>query len=140
MREVCMHRPDTGARSCSFAQHPAPWLLASAVALLAACQETPAQPTPADLLRAEQALPRDPQIAQKYARSCHTCHANRASAAPLAGFAAHWEPRLRQEPGVLLTHVREGFKGMPARGFCNDCSDQDFEALTAFMSTPAGKD
>jgi len=108
--------------------------------LLAACQDKPPVPTPADLQRAELATPDDAQLAQKYARSCHTCHANRASTAPLARFAADWQPRLPQGPAVLLGHVRDGFKGMPARGFCNDCSDQDFEALIAFMSTPANKD
>ncbi|MDO9165097.1 MAG: c-type cytochrome [Rhodoferax sp.] len=116
------------------------WGVAGAVALLAACQEAPPVPTSADLQRAEQTLPSDAQLAQKYARSCHTCHANRASTAPLARFAADWRPRLRQGSAVLLGHVRDGFNGMPARGFCNDCSDQDFEALTAFMSTPANKD
>lgn len=116
------------------------WLVAGAVALLAACQEAPPVPTPADLQRAEQTTPSDAQLAQKYARSCHTCHGNRASTAPLTGFAADWQPRLRQGTAVLQGHVRDGYKGMPARGFCNDCSDQDFEALTAFMSTPANKD
>lgn len=116
------------------------WRVAGAVALLAACQEAPPVPTPTDLRRAEQAQPGDAQLAQKYARSCHTCHANRASTAPLARFAADWQPRLRQGPAALLSHVREGYQGMPARGFCNDCSDQDFEALIAFMSTAANKD
>ena len=116
------------------------WTVACAAALLAACQDTPPVPTQADLRRAEQAQPGDAQLAQKYARSCHTCHANRASTAPLARFAADWRPRLPQGPAVLLEHVRDGYKGMPARGFCNDCSDPDFEALIAFMSTPANKD
>lgn len=116
------------------------WLVACSVALLAACQDTPPVPTPADLRRAEQAQPGDAQLAQKYARSCHTCHANRASTAPLTGFAADWHPRLRQGKAVLLAHVRDGYQGMPARGFCNDCSDQDFEALIAFMSTSEKKD
>lgn len=117
------------------------WRIAGAVTLLlAACREAPPVPTRTELQRAEQALPAEPQLAQKYVRSCHTCHANRASTAPLTGFAADWRPRLTQGPAVLLGHVRDGYKGMPARGFCNDCSDQDFEALTAFMSTSANKD
>ena len=33
--------------------------------------------------------------------------------------------------------IRDGFNGMPARGYCNDCSDATYAALIAFMSTSA---
>lgn len=74
-------------------------------------------------------------MAALYERSCRTCHSHQASQAPLAGFVPHWTPRLSQSMPVLVGHVRDGFKGMPARGYCNDCSDQDYEALIRFMST-----
>lgn len=110
-------------------------ILVGALAL-AACSQSIPEPGPGDERAAELARPTYAELAQKYERSCLTCHASIASNAPLTGFVAHWEPRLRKGIPTLVTHVRDGFQGMPARGFCNDCSDQDFEALVVFMSQP----
>ena len=101
--------------------------------LLAACQEQPAEPTPADVLRAEQLRPTDTRLAAIYDRSCVTCHGVR-SAAPLVGFEPAWHKRLAQGMDTLLTHAREGFNGMPAKGLCSDCTDDDLRALIQFMS------
>lgn len=103
------------------------------VGVLAGCHKAPVEPGPADERVAEAARPQDAALAQKYERACMACHAALASKAPLTGFVPQWEPRLQQGLPVLVTHVREGFQGMPARGFCNDCSDQDFAALITFM-------
>ena len=65
--------------------------------------------------------------------ACLTCHATR-SAAPLTGFAPAWKPRLAQGMDVLLAHARDGYKGMPAKGLCSDCTDTDLRGLIAFMS------
>ena len=103
------------------------------VLLLAACQDQPAEPAAADLQRAEQLRPADTRLASIYDRSCVTCHGVR-SAAPLAGFQAAWRKRLDQGMDTLLTHAREGFNGMPAKGLCSDCTDDDLRALIQFMS------
>lgn len=110
-------------------------LLAVLLGTLGACQKAAPVPDVQALRRAEIAQPGDAQLAQKYARSCQTCHSSRVSTAPLTAFAADWQPRLAQGMPTLVAHARDGFKGMPARGFCNDCSDQDFEALILFMSS-----
>ena len=105
------------------------WLLC-----LTACgQDTPAEPTEQDVARAEALRPSNAQLAEKYERACLTCHATR-SAAPLTGFAPGWQPRLKQGMDVMLTHARDGFKGMPAKGLCSDCSDDDLRGLITFMS------
>jgi cytochrome c5 len=106
------------------------------VLVLAACGKGLPEASPADERRAEAARPTDALLAQKYERACLTCHASIVSKAPLTGFAAHWQVRLQQGIPTLVAHVRDGFQGMPARGFCNDCSDQDFAALIVFMSQP----
>lgn len=114
-----------------------PWpcaVLAGAV-LLAACSGPADTPDAQAIAHAQQVLPQDASVAALYERSCRTCHSQQASQAPLAGFVPHWTARLVQGMPVLVGHVREGFKGMPARGYCNDCSDQDYEALIRFMST-----
>lgn len=85
-------------------------------------------------------MPKDANVAALYQRSCYACHVNAGSRAPLTGDAKAWEPRLAQGMDQLLTHVIEGFGGMPPLGLCMDCSAEDFQALIEFMATaPAAK-
>ncbi|MES2090330.1 MAG: c-type cytochrome [Pseudomonadota bacterium] len=100
---------------------------------LAACQAPPSPPTAQDVSRAETLRPADAALAAIYERSCLSCHST-VSAAPLTGFAAAWAPRLEQGMDVLVSHARDGFKGMPAKGLCNDCSDDDLRHLIQFMT------
>ena len=102
-------------------------------ALLCACSASKQEPDTAALQRAQAARPHDPQLAERYERSCMVCHAVRGSGAPLAGFAPHWNARLAQGMDQLLKHASDGFNAMPARGQCNDCSLDDLRALTQFM-------
>jgi cytochrome c5 len=107
----------------------------TALALLAGCHGgKPAEPSAQDLARADTLRPADTQLASLYERSCLSCHGVR-SAAPLTGFAPAWAPRLAQGMDMLLTHARDGFNGMPAKGLCSDCSDTDLRGLIHFMST-----
>lgn len=109
-------------------------LCAAALLCLTACgNDKPAGPTEQDVARAEVLRPTDTQLAEKYERACLTCHATR-SAAPLTGFAPAWQARLSQGMDVMLAHARDGFKGMPAKGLCSDCSDADLLGLITFMS------
>ncbi|MDO9235471.1 MAG: c-type cytochrome [Aquabacterium sp.] len=104
------------------------------ISLLLACTEaTPRAPTDAEVLQAEALRPAKPQLAAKYERSCLGCHGIRG-AAPLTGFAPAWVPRLTKGPEVLLAHARDGFNGMPAKGLCSDCTDDDLRDLIQFMS------
>lgn len=106
---------------------------------LCACSASPEKPGAADLQRAQASRPGDPQLAERYERSCMACHAVPASGAPLTGFAPDWERRLAQGMDQLLRHTAEGFNAMPARGQCNDCSPDDLRALTQFMSAKAAQ-
>lgn len=109
-------------------------LCAGLLAILAACgTDQPVEPTEQDVARAETLRPTDARLAEQYERACLTCHATR-SAAPLTGFAPAWTPRLAQGMEVLVAHARDGYKGMPAKGLCSDCSDTDLRGLIAFMS------
>ncbi|HEX5360747.1 MAG TPA: c-type cytochrome [Fluviicoccus sp.] len=76
----------------------------------------------------------DPGIEAKYGKSCVTCHGSGVLNAPRKGDRAAWAPRLQQGMSVLVGHVKGGFRNMPAKGLCNDCSDADYEALIQFMS------
>ena len=103
-------------------------------ALLAGCQGAEdAQPSDADVARAESLRPPDSTLATKYERTCLVCHSARRGA-PLAGFPPAWAKRVKQGEKVLLDHVRDGFNGMPARGLCTDCSDDELRSLIRFLS------
>jgi cytochrome c5 len=73
-------------------------------------------------------------IEVKYGKACATCHGAGVLGAPKKGDDAAWQPRLKQGTDVLLSHVKNGYKNMPAKGLCNDCSDADYIALINYMS------
>ena len=69
-----------------------------------------------------------------YNRTCAACHAGQLPQAPQAGDRAAWEPRLAQGMEILVGHVTQGFKAMPPRGLCMDCSAEDYQAIIQWMS------
>ena len=73
-------------------------------------------------------------IEAKYGKACATCHGAGVLGAPKKGDSTAWEPRLKQGSETLLSRVVNGYKNMPAKGLCNDCSDDDYIALIKFMS------
>jgi len=76
---------------------------------------------------------------QTYQRFCISCHASGISGAPPIGNAQAWAPRLAQGEAVLLQHTIEGMAsaGMPPRGMCVACTDQELKDAIHYMSTPA---
>ncbi|QFT54957.1 Cytochrome c5 [Microbulbifer sp. THAF38] len=106
--------------------------------LMAGCSESPEDSPENRLALAQQALtltPDDPEIAEIYQRTCRSCHSTGASAAPLTGDIASWEPRLDKGMDVLVENAVNGFQGMPPLGLCFECSPKQFEQLIAFMAT-----
>jgi len=77
-------------------------------------------------------------IDTKYQQTCFACHGTGAMGAPKTGDKAAWEPRLAKGMPTLVEHVKNGFQGtqgmMPAKGLCNDCTDDDFKKLIEKMS------
>lgn len=71
---------------------------------------------------------------QRYAQSCVNCHGTGVMNAPKAHDSAAWAPRLKQGDATLLAHIKSGYKMMPPKGLCNDCSDAEYKALIKFMS------
>jgi len=69
-----------------------------------------------------------------YNRTCAACHAGQLPQAPKKGDRAAWEPRLAQGMEVLMAHVNQGFKAMPPRGLCMDCSAEDYRLVILWMS------
>ncbi|MNW70458.1 Cytochrome c5 [compost metagenome] len=54
--------------------------------------------------------------------------------APKKGDQEAWTPRLAKGMETLVQHVTQGFKAMPPRGLCMDCSAEDYQAIILWMS------
>lgn len=63
-----------------------------------------------------------------YTTKCFTCHDTGAAGAPKSGDAGAWGPRIGKGIDVLYTSALNGFNGMPAKGLCMDCSDDEIKA------------
>lgn len=68
-----------------------------------------------------------------YSSKCATCHASGAAGAPKQGDVAAWGPRISKGNDTLYKHAIGGFNGMPAKGLCFDCSDDEIKAAVDFM-------
>ena len=87
---------------------------------------------PAVVQRAVDAPARTPK--EIYDTHCVICHGSGVAGAPKLKDAAAWSPRLKQGMEILLKHVKEGYKVMPAMGTCADCSDKEFQDTIKLMS------
>lgn len=108
-------------------------LLLALTTTLFGCGEDPKPPA----ITHNNAMPKDPALAQIYTNSCQLCHANPAANAPLTGDRKAWEPRMRQGRDTLLDHAINGYNGMPPMGQCVECSEEQFLQLIGFMADQA---
>ncbi|WP_236411331.1 cytochrome [Pseudomonas syringae] len=61
---------------------------------------------------------------------------------PLFGAQATQEPEAlynRVCVATLRQHVTQGFKAMPPRGLCMDCSTEDYQAINELMVSKPGR-
>jgi cytochrome c5 len=70
-----------------------------------------------------------------YGKSCIACHGSGAAGAPKLGDVAGWAPRIGQGIDTLYTHAISGFNGMPAKGLCMDCSEDEIKVTVDYMVT-----
>ncbi|NJN52010.1 MAG: cytochrome c5 family protein [Gammaproteobacteria bacterium] len=69
-----------------------------------------------------------------YQRFCFSCHASGAAGAPRVGDAQAWAPRIAKGDAAMLASTIEGISpGMPPRGMCLQCSDEDLAAAIDYM-------
>lgn len=73
-------------------------------------------------------------VEAKYNQSCTFCHGTGAAGAPKTGDTAAWASRMEKGMDTLVQNVINGYKGMPAMGMCNDCSEDDMRALIEYMA------
>ena len=95
--------------------------------LVAACSES--GPGTAD----GAAVPDHPGKAT-YERFCFSCHAAGVAGAPKTGDADSWAPRLAKGMDQMLQSTVEGMPpGMPERGLCFNCSDEQLTDAIDYM-------
>tara|TARA_R110001592_G_scaffold321037_1_gene599389 strand:+ start:131634 stop:132074 length:441 start_codon:yes stop_codon:yes gene_type:complete len=68
-----------------------------------------------------------------YTKSCTACHSTGAGGAPKVGAAADWAARVDQGVDTLYAHAINGIRGMPAKGLCMDCSEDELKATVDYM-------
>jgi cytochrome c5 len=68
-----------------------------------------------------------------YNKSCMSCHMTGAAGAPILGDAAAWSDRIAQGIDTLYTHAISGIRGMPPKGLCMDCSDEELHNAVDYM-------
>lgn len=113
-----------------------------AIILLAACSaEREARSSSSDTGAAQPAVASaagaDQELRETYLRSCHSCHGPGVTGAPRTGDAAAWEPRAAKGLKVLVDNAMNGYKAMPPKGLCFDCSEEEFAGLIRYMAGDA---
>ncbi len=68
-----------------------------------------------------------------YNSKCSTCHTSGAAGAPKLGAADEWADRIGKGIDVLYTSAISGFNGMPPKGLCFSCSDDELKAAVDYM-------
>ncbi|MGP9534733.1 MULTISPECIES: c-type cytochrome [unclassified Halomonas] len=71
-----------------------------------------------------------------YGNVCSACHESGAAGAPIRGEEEAWAERTEQGFATLLEHSINGIGAMPARGGNPNLSDEEMEAVTAYMVEP----
>jgi cytochrome c5 len=73
---------------------------------------------------------------QTYMRYCFSCHAAGIASAPKVGDVNQWAPRIAKGADALLQTTIDGIApGMPARGLCNQCTDEELASAIDYMIT-----
>ncbi len=79
-------------------------------------------------------------IRETYLRSCHSCHGSGVAGAPRTGDVNAWAPRLAKGMDALVANAINGYRAMPPRGLCFDCSEAEFAALIRYMAATQPED
>ncbi len=73
-----------------------------------------------------------------YKKYCHTCHGNGIAGAPKVGNQLQWQERYDQGWPLIMQRALQGYKGMPAKGHCVKCTEQDIKDAIVYMMKESG--
>jgi len=68
-----------------------------------------------------------------YGAACVACHDTGAGGAPMKGDAVAWAERMTKGTDMLVTNAINGINGMPPRGTCMTCSDEEIRVAVEFI-------
>lgn len=68
-----------------------------------------------------------------YQTYCSACHGYGVAGAPKTGDKSAWEKRMAQGWDTIMSHAIGGYKGMPAKGNCLTCSDEDIRTSIEYI-------
>jgi len=68
-----------------------------------------------------------------YSVVCAGCHDTGANAAPMLSQPQQWQAILNQSADITHAHVINGYRAMPERGLCFQCTDDELIATTEYM-------
>ena len=68
-----------------------------------------------------------------YNKYCSTCHNDKLFNSASPKNSKYWQERLDQGIEVLYSRTINGYKAMPAKGGCNDCSNLDVIAAVKYL-------
>lgn len=68
-----------------------------------------------------------------YEKTCKSCHELGSAGAPKYGDAVAWAPRIKKGMDQLTHSVIHGLNAMPAKGLCNDCTDQQLHDAVEYI-------
>ena len=73
-----------------------------------------------------------------YTEACISCHNPGIGGAPRMGDADAWQPRAAKGRQALVNSTINGLNGMPAKGMCWQCSDEQLGHAVDYMLDQAG--
>lgn len=73
-----------------------------------------------------------------YEKYCQACHTTGSGGSPKLGDAAAWTPRLKEGVEKLYATAISGIGGMPAKGTCLTCTDEDIQHAVDYLVGQAG--
>ncbi len=68
---------------------------------------------------------------------CSGCHGSGVMGAPKIGNKGDWGPRIAQGKDTLHKHAIQGIRGMPPKGGCATCSDDEIMAAVDVLIAKA---
>lgn len=69
-----------------------------------------------------------------YEQHCQMCHATGAANSPKFGNQNDWKKRIAQGENTLVEHALHGYKNMPPKGGCPECSNESVAAAVKYMT------
>lgn len=68
-----------------------------------------------------------------YGQFCIACHGTGAAGSPKFGDGGAWAPRVAQGMETLFGHAINGKGGMPPRGTCSNCTDDEVKSAVQYI-------